>query len=298
MAFKNKKKLKRLLRCPDTLGKIYWLGNRGRSLRGKTPIRRDGNAFIFFSSDLPENFHTPEYESSNPYQKKSLELIKKYSDGIVVDLGAGNPKKSFPNVCQVEIRKYPNTDIVITEGKIPLKSKSVDAVISEAVLEHVKNPIKYISEIHRILKNSGEVLLDSAFMQPFHGYPHHYFNTTSSALRLLFNQFEIERLHVGPHQHPWVTLQWIFNSFWFGFLEDRDRDEFRAMTIGEAMDLLNSHQEMRATIKQSDDPWYIAEKLKEFNNEHQDSLKCFSNLSKQCEEELAAGFQIFARKKS
>ena len=298
MAFKNTKKLKKLLRCPDTLGRIFWFGERGKSILGKTPILQDGNTFVFFSDDLPPNYNSPEYESSNPYQRKSLELIEKYPDGIVVDLGAGNPKKSFPNVCQVEIRKYPHTDIVISEGKVPLKSNSVDAVISESVLEHVKDPFFYIAEIHRILKSDGEVLLDTAFMQPFHAYPHHYFNTTSSAVRMLFEKFNIETLHVGPHQHPWLTLQWLLNSFWSGIQDDSNREEFRNMTIGQAIDLLNGLQEMRAKIKQSDDPWQVADHLKQFNIDNKDSLKCFINLTKQCEEELAAGFQVIAKKVS
>lgn len=298
MAFEDKKKLKKLLRCPDSLGKIFWIGRKGKSLKGKRRIRQENNTFVFISDDLPRNYKNPEYESSNPYQQRSLELIYKYKDGLVLDLGAGNPKNNFPNVCQLEIRKYPHTDIVVTEGRIPLKDSCADAVISEAVLEHVKDPFLYISELQRVLKDGGEVLLDSAFMQPLHGYPNHYFNTTSSAIELLFKQFQIHELCVGPHQHPWITLQWIFNSFWFGFKEDKYREEFRNMTIGEAMDLLNNHQEMRSKIKESEDPLHVAEELMNFNSHHEDSLRCFSKLSEQCERELAAGFQVFAQKSS
>ena len=172
MAFKNTAKLKKILRNPDSLKRVYWIGNHGFSLGSKGRIRKQGSSFIFHSDDLPKNFIEPEYESSNPYQLKSLELIDQYPDGIVVDLGAGNPKFSFPNVCQIEIRKYPHTDIVTAGEKIPLENNSVDAVISEAVLEHVKNPFTYVAEIFRILKPGGKVVLDSAFMQPLHGYPH------------------------------------------------------------------------------------------------------------------------------
>jgi len=296
MGFKDKQKLQKILRCPDSLGRIFWFGRKGKSFKGKRRIRKEGDSFVFISDDLPTNYNSPEYESSNPYQQKSIELIENYTDGIVVDLGAGNPKVNFANVCQVEIRKYPNTDIVVTEGKIPLKSNSVDAVISEAVLEHVKNPFEYVSEIYRILKPGGEVLLDSAFMQPLHGYPHHYFNATKSGVKLLFDQFKVEKIGVGAHQHPWIALHWILNSFYNGIEGDESKNDFVNMTIGRAMELLGQHQELRSQIKKSDDPCYIAEKLRLFNTSHSTSLGCFGKLSGNCETELAAGFQVFAKK--
>jgi SAM-dependent methyltransferase len=211
-------------------------------------------------------------------------------------LGAGNPKHSFDNVCQIEIRKYAHTDIVITEGPIPLRSGSVDAVISEAVLEHVKNPFLYISEIFRILKPEGKVLLDTAFLQPLHGYPSHYFNTTSYAIRLLFESFTIDKLHVGPHQHPWIMLDWILHAYYNGLQSDRDREEFQKMTLGEVMSTLRTHQEQRAAIKNHNDPWFVALKLKDFNRDYKQSLRFFVNITDTCEEELAAGFQVYATK--
>lgn len=297
MAFKDINKLKSLLRCPETLRRIYWFGTRGYSFGGKRKIIAENDAFIFFSKDLPSDYDKPIYESSNPYQQKSLELIDEYPNGLVVDLGAGNPKHSFPNVCQIEIRKYPNTDIVITEGRIPLKSHSVDAVISEAVLEHVKNPFLHVSEIYRILKPRGQVLLDAAFIQPLHGYPSHYFNTTAYAVRLLFEKFHINSLHVGPHQHPWLALHWILNSYYSGLRSDHDRKRFKMMTIDDVMSTLNNHQAFRTEIKKSEDPWFVAQHLKDFNDDYAASLGLFLNISDSCREELAAGFQVYAQKR-
>ena len=89
----------------------------------------------------------------------------------------------------------------------------------------------------------------------------------------------------------------MLNSFWFGFKDDSDRDTFRKMTVGEIMDMLTAHQEMRAEIKNNDDPRYVAEKLTKFNDEHGDSLGVFTNMTDQSREELSAGFQIYAKKK-
>lgn len=296
MAFKNIHYLKSILRSPDTLRKIYWIGNEGYSLwSGRNVIFKDG-AFVFMSRDLPADYDQPAYESSNPYQKASLDLVREFPDGIVVDLGAGNPRHSFPNVCQVEIRKYPDTDIVVAEGRIPLKSNSVDGVISQAVLEHVRNPFLHVSEIFRILRPGGKVLLDTAFMQPLHGYPRHYFNTTAHAVRVLFENFRIDSLSVGPHQHPWITLHWILNSYYNGMKSEEDRELLRRTTVGEVMDVLNEHQGLRTRIKRHDNPFSVSENLMNFNADHSTSLGMFTNITGSCEEELAAGFQVRARK--
>ena len=296
MAFRDLPRLKSLLRCPDTLRRVYWWGSRGYALGSKRRIVQERSAFVFVSHDLPANYDQPDYASSNPYQQRSLELIDEYADGLVVDLGAGNPQHSFPNVCQVEIRKYPGTDIVVTEGRVPLAENSVDAVISEAVLEHVQNPFVYVSEILRILKPGGKVLLDTAFMQPLHGFPYHFFNTTAYAVRLLFEPFEIERLHVGPHQHPWIALNWLLNSYYNGLADDEARRRFRSLSLGEAMDLLNEHQRQRTEIKQHPDPRAVAAQLKTFNDDHRASLAPFLEITDACQDEIAAGFQVFAKK--
>ena len=75
MAFKDTGKLKSILRNPDSLNRIYWLGNRGFSFGSRGKIRRKDLTYIFYSDDLPEKFNTPEYESSNPYQQKSLDRL-------------------------------------------------------------------------------------------------------------------------------------------------------------------------------------------------------------------------------
>lgn len=46
----------------------------------------------------------------------------------------------------------------LNEG-LPLQSASVDVVLSLAVLEHLREPVLHLTEIHRILKPGGTLLL-------------------------------------------------------------------------------------------------------------------------------------------
>jgi uncharacterized protein YbaR (Trm112 family) len=194
-----KEKFFDLLACPECKGSLRSYYRKLVCLKCKreyriynddTPIFLDPN--IDFISEKGDNI------SRNPYTDASLGVIDKYKKGIVLDDGAGFPldNQNFDNVLQFEIVKYPSTDVVGRGEKLPFKDNSFDAVISESVLEYVEDLFSYVHEVYRVLKVGGEVYIDSAFLQPHHGYPSHYFNTTQIGLEMLFKKFEKIKLGV------------------------------------------------------------------------------------------------------
>jgi hypothetical protein len=62
-------------------------------------------------------------------------------------------------------------------------------------------------EILRLLKPGGLVLIDTAFMQPLHGDPSHFFNMTSAGLRMVMDGFDVLEHGVLPHQLPSFGLR-------------------------------------------------------------------------------------------
>lgn len=296
MAFADKERLKNILRCPKSGRRIRWVGKQGFALGSMRRVLLKDGAFVFPSADLPKDYDLPTYAASNPYQEPSLELIRDNVDGIVLDFGSGSPRFSFPNVCELDIRKYATTDVVIGGGLLPFKDGCFDAIISESVLEHVPDPFLYMSELFRTLRRGGKVVLDSAFMQPLHGFPHHYFNTSMQALELLFSKFSIERIFVGPHQHPWVALHWILNSLLAGMTLEEDRNSFMQQTVGELFKSLNTLQEGRNAVKGRNDPWEIARGLRTFNLDHRDELGPLIRIKEETEIELATGIEVIAKK--
>jgi hypothetical protein len=66
--------------------------------------------------------------------------------------------------------------------------------------------------VFRVLKPGGRVLIDTAFMQPLHGDPNHYFNMTSEGLRLVLEGFEVLELGSQPHQYPSYGLTMQINA--------------------------------------------------------------------------------------
>jgi SAM-dependent methyltransferase len=104
---------------------------------------------------------------------------------------------------------------------LPFKDGVFDAVISIAVLEHVKFPWMCAKEILRVLKPGGDLIICVPFLQPLHGYPNHFFNMTQAGLQSLFgSEINIIRHEVPISVHPIWSLQWILNSWAMGLNGD------------------------------------------------------------------------------
>ena len=54
----------------------------------------------------------------------------------------------------------PETNIIFDAHDIPFKNNTFDCVILQAVLEHVLDPVRCVSEVHGVLKPSGYVYSD------------------------------------------------------------------------------------------------------------------------------------------
>lgn len=245
----------------------------------KKLLKRGGDKH-FYKEHGKFNYLTPQLKkeldiidtpnvSSHNYDKHALNMIKKYKK--VLDCGAGYRNFYYPNVVNFEIVDYSTTDVLGVGEKLPFKNNSFDAVISIAVLEHVKDPFKCAKEIIRVLRPGGELYCSVPFLQPFHGYPHHYFNMTKSGVRSLFEKgIHIEGQEVIDSLLPIFTLCWIISS-WGDGLDKRSRDEFLNMQI---KDFYNVMPDIK----------------KEFNRPF------VHNLSEEKKFELACGTVIYGKK--
>lgn len=164
--------------------------------------------------------------SSWAYDALVLNLIEELKYGLILDCGAGRRNIYYSNVVNYEIVDYDTTDVIGVGEHLPFLDDTFDAVLSLAVLEHVRDPMRCASEIARVLKPGGKLLCTMPFLQPLHGYPHHYFNATHQGLRRLFEDaLRIESVRVPPGLHPIFALQWIIKS-WANGLAGQAKQEF------------------------------------------------------------------------
>jgi SAM-dependent methyltransferase len=181
--------------------------------------------------------------SSNNYDPIILKIINENKDKLILDNGAGLREQWFENVINYEIVNYPSTDVVGIGEVLPFKSESFDAIFSLAVLEHVKDPFKCSEEILRVLKPGGILVAVVPFLQPYHGYPDHYYNMTSNGLKNLFHEkIVIKDCFVPQSGLPIWALTWFLRLYISGLPEESAK-QFRKMKVEDllkdAKDYLN-----------------------------------------------------------
>lgn len=239
-------------------------------LRDDLPVRRRGLKYDFLSEELRalSGIGDTLNVSQNAYDPFLLALIEENRDGLVLDCGAGRRDRTFANVVNLEIVDYESTDVLAVGEVLPFRDESFDAVISIAVLEHVRDPFACAREIARVLKPGGRLMCSVPFLQPVHGYPHHYYNMTGQGLRALFDRsLVIDRQFVPESLLPIWSLTWIVKS-WAAGLPPAARKRFLSRPLSDF------HADPLALLAES----YVTELPDEKN------------------EELASGTYLFAHK--
>jgi len=130
--------------------------------------------------------------------RKKLDIfLKRYaSNKKTLDIGCskGPYKKYFPNSIGVDIEKRDGVDVVADAHALPFKDAEFDVVLCTEVLEHLHTPVKAISEMSRVLKKGGLVILTTRFIFPLHDTPHDYYRYTKYGLEHLFRDWDILEL--------------------------------------------------------------------------------------------------------
>jgi SAM-dependent methyltransferase len=122
-----------------------------------------------------------------------------------------------PSVDLVETDVWlgPRAQIVCDAHDIPFADESFDAVVAQAVLEHVADPVRCVAEIRRVLRPQGLVYAETPFMQQVHLGPYDFTRFTLLGHRRLFRGFE--EIDSGAVSGPGQALMWSYESFLLGF---------------------------------------------------------------------------------
>jgi SAM-dependent methyltransferase len=202
--------------APDGLGALVC-----RSCGASWPWGNGGYDFLTDDQRARHRITPTERISAWGYDERAASMVERFPDGFVLDCGAGLRPEYPPNVVNLDVVAYPTTDVSAVGQSLPFIDSCFDAVFSFAVLEHVTDPFACARELARVLKPGGILFAVVPFMEPFHGYPDHYFNMTSSGLRRLFDEaLDVVELGVPDPGRPIFALSWFLNSYLNGLEPD------------------------------------------------------------------------------
>jgi SAM-dependent methyltransferase len=128
---------------------------------------------------------------------------------------------SHPSIELVEsdVAFGPRTALICDAHDIPFEDGCFDGVIVQGVLEHVVDPARCVTEMHRVLKVDGLVYAETAFMQQVHGGRYDFARFTHLGQRLLFRAFE--EIESGALCGPGMALAWAYRYLLLSFTESR-----------------------------------------------------------------------------
>lgn len=124
--------------------------------------------------------------------------------GVVIDLGGKRSEKRgtfLPPQYQADMWLYINLDLQTNPDlfadvtKAPLKTQIADSIICTEVLEHLPAPQACVDEMHRLLRDGGQVFASVPFFYPVHADPHDFQRFTEDGIRHLFRDFKLVEVY-------------------------------------------------------------------------------------------------------
>ena len=144
--------------------------------------------------------------------------------GLVLDLACGhNPSyrrflvdknNSRKNFIGVDYNAYLSPAVVANlKESLPFGDGVADAVIVSSFLYIVPNPAILLSEVRRVLKPKGMLLLTAPLIYPHVQEPTDYWRFTCDALRLLLEQTGFAGITIIPVGGRWTAAAYLLSPF-------------------------------------------------------------------------------------
>lgn len=190
-----------------------------------SPLKR--RSYRGFLSWLKRFVSPPKSTTSTNIKQIIGMLFESKESARVLIIGGGTigqnmaPFYSDPRVelLSFDVYSSPNVQFIADAHNIPLLDRGFDAVIVQAVLEHVLEPIKVVSEIYRVLSDDGIVYAETPFLQHVHEGAYDFTRFTESGHRYLFRQFKL--IKSGASAGAGTQLLWSIDNFYRGLFRSR-----------------------------------------------------------------------------
>ncbi len=137
----------------------------------------------------------------------STDVMERYCRGLALDAGSG--RGGWRRIILESASAYESLDMAPRGGDQPtwigeltdmpeVPDERFDTVVCHQVLEHVRNPVRALSEMHRVLKPGGTLILSAPHLSRRHELPYDFFRYTQEGLSALLEDtvFEVRESRV------------------------------------------------------------------------------------------------------
>jgi SAM-dependent methyltransferase len=114
------------------------------------------------------------------------------------------------DLVETDVAFGPRTRIVCDAHDLPFANGSFDAVVAQAVMEHVLDPQRVAAEVHRVLAPGGLVYSDTPFVQQVHEGAYDFTRFTLGGHRRLWRWFD--EIEAGVSGGPGMALAWTIGA--------------------------------------------------------------------------------------
>jgi SAM-dependent methyltransferase len=155
------------------------------------------------------------YRISNILLQGAMEKSKQYASGIILDIGCG--KKPYYDIFKDVVSSYiglehPNTpdenhkaDVLGDGLRLPVKDNSINSVLCNQVLEHVPEPLVFLKEIQRVLKNKGVLIMTVPQTWGVHEEPNDFFRFTNYGMKYLCDKVGLNVIKIEQDSGTWAS---------------------------------------------------------------------------------------------
>jgi SAM-dependent methyltransferase len=152
------------------------------------------------------------------YYKRLLTQVKQ-GKTLEIGGGIGNLKSYLPDVISTDIIKVAWLDLSCDAQALPFANESFDTLIAMDVLHHIQNPICFFTEVQRVLKKEGRLVLLEPAITKFSWFFYHFFHEEP----VILNSDPLLKVPLDPNKDPFDANQaipeLIFGKFFKNFTQ-------------------------------------------------------------------------------